>query len=360
MSRPGAGLDAAERIVVRAPNWLGDLVMATPGLRALRRHAPSAHVTVQLPRALAPLLEGSPWVDRVVAMDGRPRGLRALRREARRLRAAGPFDYGVCLPESFSSALLLRLAGVRRIGGFARGGRGPLLHDAVAAPAEWGRRRLVAREVFVTTLLERLGCPSDGLGLELPVTEAGERAADRLLAGLGGGRAIVGMAPGASFGPSKQWPEASFAALADRFAARGDDVVWLGTASERALVERIRGRMRGPSRSVAGETPLGVLPAVLRRLALLVGNDAGARHVAVACGTPALVFMGPTALEKTGENLGRVSVLTHDVPCRPCYLRRCPIDHPCMTGITPERAWAAAETRRADADGVAAGAREAS
>ncbi len=343
----GTPLASASRIVVHMPNWLGDVVMATPALRALRRHAPSAHVTVQLPAALAPLLEGSPRVDAIVAMDGRPQGARALWREARRLRAAGPFDYGLCLPESFSSALLMRAAGVRRVGGFARGGRGPLLHDAVAAPAEWGRRRMVAREVFVNTLLERLGCPADGTALELHATAEAEREAERLLAGLDGHASIVGLAPGASFGPSKQWPAASFASLADRFAARGDAVVWIGSPSERALVDGIRARMRGESRSLAGETPLGVLPAVLGRLDLLVCNDAGARHVAVACGTPAMVFMGPTAIEKTAENLDRVAVLTHDVPCRPCYQRVCPIDHGCMTGIAPEQAWEAAAKLRA-------------
>ncbi len=338
-----APLRDARRIVVRMPNWLGDVVMATPGLRALRRHAPDAHISVQLPGVLAPLLEGSPHVDAIVAMDGRPQGVRALRREARRLRAAGPFDYGVCLPESFSSALLLRWAGVRRVGGFARGGRSVLMHDAIEAPRHWGRRRLVAREIFVTTLLEALGCPDDGTALELHATAAATREAGRLLGATDPSGSIVGFAPGASFGPSKQWPEASFAALADRFAARGDVVVWLGAASERPLVERIRGQMRGESRSLVGDTPLGVLAALMQRLDLLVCNDAGARHVAVASGAPVVVFMGPTALEKTAENLERVVVLTHDVACRPCYQRVCPIDHGCMTGITPGHAWEAAK-----------------
>jgi heptosyltransferase-2 len=343
---PDAALARAERIVVRAPNWLGDVVMATPGLRALRKHAPSAHITVQLPDSLAPLLEGSPHVDAIVAMAGRPHGLRALWREARRLRAAGPFDYGVCLPESHSSALIMRAAGVRRIGGYARSGRGVWLHDPIEAPPEWGRRRMVAREIFVTTLLEGLGCPGDGSRLELTATAAAEREADRLLAPLGAARSIVGLAPGASFGPSKRWPESSFADLADRFVGGGDAVVLIGSATERELIERIRARMRTSAVSLAGRTPLGVLPALMRRLSLLVCNDAGARHVAVACGVPTTVFMGPTALEKTGENLERVAVLTHDVPCRPCYQRHCPIDHGCMTGIGVERAWEAASGLR--------------
>lgn len=342
-------LARAARVVVRMPNWLGDAVMATPGLRALRAHVPDAHVTLQLPASLAPLFRASAFCDAVVAMDGRPRGFRALWREAKRLRAAGPFDYGVCLPESHSSALLLRFAGVRRTGGFARGGRGLLLDDAIAAPAAWGPRRLVAREIFVTTLLEALGCPSDGTRLELHAAPEAERVADRLLAGLDARRPLVGLAPGASFGPSKRWPEAAYAALGDRFAEAGDQVCLIGSADERPLLDGIARRMRHPARCLAGETPLDVLVALLPRLAVLACNDAGARHVAVACGVPSVVFMGPTALEKTSENLERVEVLTHDVACRPCYQRACPVGHECMEGIGVDRAFAAASRIRGGA-----------
>jgi heptosyltransferase-2 len=352
----------ARRVIVRAPNWLGDAVMATPGLRALRAHAARAHIAVQLPAELAPLYAGAPFVDEIIAMDGRPRGVRALRAEARRLRERPGFDYGVCLPDSPSSALLLRLAGVRRIGGFARSGRGLVMHDVVRPPRAWGRRRMVARETFVLTLLEALGCPSRGHALELHTTAGEEAEAERLLAPIAAAattsdsassRRLVGLAPGASFGPSKQWPEAHFSELADALIDAGDRVVFIGSASERALVERIRAGMRHPSLSLAGLTPLGPLKAVLRRLELLVANDAGARHVAVAFGVPVVVFMGPTGLEKTNLNLERVEVLTHDVACRPCYQRRCRVEgHPCMTGIEPARAEAAARRLRSRSSGV--------
>jgi heptosyltransferase-2 len=140
----------------------------------------------------------------------------------------------------------------------------------------------------------------------------------------------------------------AFAALADRFVEAGDQVCLIGSADERPLIDGIARRTRHPVRALAGETPLDVLVALLPRLAVLACNDAGARHVAVACGVPSVVFMGPTALEKTSENLERVEVLTHDVPCRPCYQRECPVGHECMEGIGVDRAFAAASRIRGE------------
>jgi heptosyltransferase-2 len=115
-------------------------------------------------------------------------------------------------------------------------------------------------------------------------------------------------------------------------------VILLGSPSERVLVARLRAAMRESANEMAGDMDLGLLKAVLRRCRVLVCNDAGARHVAVAFGVPCVVLMGPTSLLKTALNLEGVSVLEADVDCRPCYRRDCPTDHRCMTGIDPERA----------------------
>jgi heptosyltransferase-2 len=100
--------------------------------------------------------------------------------------------------------------------------------------------------------------------------------------------------------------------------------------------------MRARAADLSGGIGLGALKAVVRRARVALCNDAGMRHVAVAFGVPCVVLMGPTSLEKTALNLERVQVLTEDVPCRPCYLRECPIDHRCLTRIAPERAVRAA------------------
>ncbi len=160
--------------------------------------------------------------------------------------------------------------------------------------------------------------------------------------GVDEGRRLALLAPGASFGPSKLWPAESFAAVGDALVHRDFRVAVVGGPGERGLAERVAAAMRGEAAVLAGELDLGAFKAVVERAALLVCNDAGARHVAVAFGVPAVVLMGPTALEKTGLNLETIRVLTADVDCRPCYRRSCPIDHRCMTRIAPERVLEAA------------------
>jgi heptosyltransferase-2 len=241
----------------------------------------------------------------------------------------------------------MRAAGVRRIVGYTRGGRRWLLHHPVSIPAAPAKGRggpMLPRELHVLGLVEAVGCPPRGTHLELFVTPAEEAEAERALAaaGVAPGAPLALLAPGASYGPSKLWPAARFGRVGDGLAGAGASVAVIGAPAERALAQAVVAAMRRPAADLAGRLSLGALKAVVRRARVLVGNDAGARHVAVAFGVPAVILMGPTALEKTGMNLERVEVLCADVPCRPCYLRECPIDHRCMTRIEPERVLAAA------------------
>jgi heptosyltransferase-2 len=334
-----------QEILVRGPNWTGDVIMATPGFRALRAGFPAARITLHLRESQLPLLAGAPWFDeRLPVRSYGQRGLAPLR-EGLSLRGRR-FDLGVCLPDSFSSALLMRAAGVRRVVGYRRGGRGLLLHQAVSLPASGKARRggpLLARELHVLGLVEALGVEPRGTGLELFVTPEEQAEADAALAaaGVAEGEPLAVIAPGASFGPSKQWPPSHFAAAGDALAAHAR-IVLVGAPDERSLAAQVSAAMRARPADLCGRIGLGALKALVRRARVALCNDAGVRHVAVALGVPCVVLMGPTSLEKTALNLERVSVLTEDVPCRPCYLRECPIDHRCLTRIVPERAVRAA------------------
>lgn len=328
----------AERILVRAPNWAGDVVMATPGFRALRAARPGAHLAVHVPPALAPLLHGAPWFDEVVPLRSAGRGVAALLREARALRPRR-FDLGLCLPDSFSSALLLRCAGVRRVVGHARQGRRALLHVAVTPPAGW-----VPREQHVLDVIAAAGAAPRGTHLELFVTDDEEQHAETALRRQGVRRedALALLAPGASYGPSKLWPAAAFAQVGDGLARAGARIGLVGAPREAPLLQRVAAAMRAPAAVLAGPLDLGALKAVMRRARVLVCNDAGARHVAVAFGVPVVTLLGPTSLAKTSWNLERVRVLSAEVGCRPCYHRVCPTDHRCMTRLEPARVLAAA------------------
>jgi heptosyltransferase-2 len=325
-----------QEILVRGPNWTGDLIMATPGFRALRSGFRKARLTLHLRAELLPLVSGAPWFDEVLPLDSYGRGAAALIREARSLRARR-FDLGICLPDSFSSALLMRLGGVRRIVGYRRNGRGALLHRPVAPPRAGGRRIMIPREQHVLGLIESVGCAAQGTELELHVTDAEEAEARRKLEERGVGEAIALLAPGASYGPSKIWPPIRFARVGDLLAEAGASVVVVGAPAERALSAELLSAMQRPAVDLTGEIGLGPLKAVVRRARVVICNDAGARHIAAAFAVPCVVVMGPTSLEKTSLNLERVKVLCADVDCRPCYLRECPIDHRCMVRVSAER-----------------------
>jgi len=345
-------------ILVRAPNWAGDVVMATPGLRALRLGLPAARITVAVRAGLEPLLHGSPRIDALVPLQHDRDAWPARLREARRL---GCFDLGLCLPDSFSAALSMRAAGVRHVVGYARNLRSVLLHRAVPLPRGAGGRVMVPRELHVLGLVEAVGCPARGTELELHVTAAEEAHCDALLSAAGAtdDLPLAVLAPGASYGPSKLWPPERFATVGDALVDAGARVVVVGSPTEEALVARVRAGMRRPSLAPGAALGLGGLKALVRRSRVLVCNDAGARHVAAAFGVPCVMFLGPTSLEKTALNLEQVRVLVADVHCRPCYLRNCPIDHRCMTRIPVASAVAHAVSalREATAPGPEPGAR---
>ena len=337
------GGENVQRILVRAPNWVGDVVMATPAFRALRQHFVDAEITLQIRASLAPLLAGAPWFDDVVELRSHRAGLAATLAEGQALRPRA-FELGLCLPDSVSSALLMRAAGVKHVVGYGRGWRGWFLHRAIPSLRTRDGGAWVPRERQVLGLSAAVGAPSEDTGLELFSTEA-ERAEARAslqTAGVQPGEAFVALAPGAAYGPAKCWQSERFARLADALAADGRTVVLLGAPSERHVSAGIVAAAASPPADLTGRISLGALKAVLESASALVCNDAGARHVAVAFGVPVVCLFGPTSLEKTNLNLERVSVLSASVGCRPCYHRTCPIDHRCMTGIEPERVLTAA------------------
>ena len=353
-----------ERILVRCPNWLGDVVMATPGLRALRHANPDARIVAQLPSGLIPLLEGSGFCDELWPVAPRSAGIRVLSAEARRV-AKFRFDRGVLIPESISSALRMRLGRVGKIAGYARDPvRRLLLDQVVQAPREWGRRRLISRERFVTGLMTALGAPTEDLRLSLNVSKDEEARLDEVLAvhdldleGLDRDRPVV-FAPGASFGASKCWPAVYYAELADRSAARGQRVILLGGPGEGNLLEEVRREMKSKPIVLDASLDLGGLKALLRSTRLLVANDAGTRHIAAAFGIPSVVFLGPTSLEKTADNLDLIEIVEKDHDCRPCYQRTCPIDHRCLRSISVEDADAAMSRALLRAEGSGSKAAE--
>ena len=327
---------------MRLPNWIGDVVMATPALAALRRHWPLTHITVGGPAHCAPLLSGSTLFDDLIELPRRTvAGWAGLLTSARRV-ADGNFDRAILLTNSFSSALVLAMARVPGRAGYSGGGRSALLTESLAHPREAGRHRLPTPMVeYYFRLLEHLGIPRGDHHYQLSTTEEDEsRAKDWLVGqGLVDCAPLVGIHPGSSFGPSKLWYADRFAAVADGLAAQaGARVVVFCGPGERDLARSIAASTSSAV-VTAADAPmeLSTLKAVVRRLALLISTDTGPRHLGPAFGVPTVVLMGSTDPRFTNTNLSGSVVLREEVPCSPCQLKRCPIDHRCMTRLSVAR-----------------------
>ncbi|HET8644722.1 MAG TPA: lipopolysaccharide heptosyltransferase II [Vicinamibacteria bacterium] len=316
----------ARRILVRAPNWLGDAVLGLAAVRDVRRSDAQAHLSVLARPSVAPLYGALPEVDTVLESAG-------LRADARALKEGG-FDLGILLPNSFGSALALRMGGVRQRWGWATDGRAALLTRAARVPRELrGRNQLYYYRAMLAAMGLDVSAPPD-TSLSLPPAWT-ERAAELLGAS---GEAWIALAPGAHFGGAKRWLPERFAAVAARLAAGLDaGVALLGTASERPLAERIAALLDGRVADLCGRTTLAEMAGVLAQARLLLSNDSGAMHVAAALGTPVVAVFGPTDWRETAPVGDRHRLVREPVHCSPCLLRECPIDHRCMRRVTAER-----------------------
>lgn len=337
-----ADLSSARRIVIAAPNWLGDAVLGLPAMAAIRGAAAGAHLTVAAPASVAALFHEPTGVapDAVVTL---PSG----RSEAVTVLAGGRFDLGILFPNSFGSAWRLRRAGIPQRWGYASSGRGWLLTKRSRRPA---RRRAHHMRDYYRALVEGLGVPVGDDPPRLGVSAQSAREADRELSGFADGQApLVVIAPGAAYGQAKQWPPARMAELVARLVREaGARAVVVGAAHDRPAARAIESWLRAHAPEaveqmldLVGRTSLGALVGITARAGVFVSNDSGAMHVAAALGRPVVAIFGPTDERATGP-IGAHHMITEPVFCRPCLLRDCPIDHRCMKRITVDRVAAAA------------------
>lgn len=336
--------EGVERLLVVMPSWLGDVVMATPTLRALRGLYPKARITALIKENLRAMLEGCPWVDRMVTVRRPRKGKADLRRRgsialARRL-ARGKFDAAILLPNSFRSALIARLARIPQRIGYDRDGRSGLLTDRLLARRRRGGYVPVPTRDYYLGIARYLGAADPEPQMQLFTRPADDRRAAELMVRMGRRehQTLVLMAPGANYGSAKMWYPQRYAALADRCVTElGAAVAIFGSPQEAPILEKVREAARQP---IADLTRMGadlrVLKSIIKQSDALVTNDTGPRHVAAAFGVPVVSIFGPTdpAWSEIGYDLERQVMVK--VFCGPCQKKRCPLDHRCMGRIGPE------------------------
>jgi heptosyltransferase-2 len=315
-------------------NWLGDAVLTLPALEALDRRFPHAEILLLAKPWVSGLFVGQLVVDRIIEYRTSDvhRGVMGRWRLANTLRE-GSFDLAVLFPNSLDAALLPWLAGIPRRVGHPTEGRRWLLTHPVPGDSTTPGRHQVERYLDIIRVLGGNGAP----WLRLRVTPDAREAAGGLLTGLGvgSGDPCVALNPGAVYGGAKRWPLERFAAVADGLVERcGARILLIGSAQECSILDEVGVRMRHPAINLGGRTNLQALVGLLERTRLLLTNDTGAMHIAAAVGTPVLAVFGPTDPRATGPLASQSRIVQEPVPCSPCLLRECPIDHRCMTRVT--------------------------
>lgn len=337
------------KIVVFCPNAIGDLVMATPLFRALRHWRPEAHIAGIVRPNAAPTLDGNPWFDQLIRFDPRSKNPNVntltLVDEMRR----GKFDLALLLPNSFRTALLAYLGGVKRRMGYARYGRSLLLTNRLEPPRDAnGELKPSPIVPYYLEFARRLGCGSISARLELFTTEEDEQAADSALEDLGftTRKRLITLNTGGAYGPAKSWPSEHFAVLASRLADELDvNVLVLCGPAEREAADHIASLANRSAVKSLGSRKLGVglTKACVKRSSLLITTDSGPRHFAAPFGTPVLTIFGPTHIAWTRTQYAQSLHIYHPVPCGPCQQKECPLGHHhCMKNLKPDEVYAAA------------------
>ncbi len=315
------------RILVRSSNWLGDAVMSTPAVQAIKQGRPDTHVTVLCKAKLEEFWQVVPWVDEVVAIPEKGGVLGTVQR----LRKLPAFDAGIALPNSLRVGLELLLAGVPRRVGYAGHHRSWTLNQIV--PQRAGMLRAEHHVQHYIRLAAHIGAKTEAVGFGLP------RETPPLPAKPEPEHCLLGLCPGAEYGGAKRWPIERFAAVANEVLKRRlCRWVIFGTTKEATLCETLRTAIEGDVENLAGRTSLTELIAWLRRCRALLTNDTGTMHLAAFLGVPVVAIFGSTEPRLTGPPGSGHIVLRHQVECSPCFLRECPLDFRCMKAVEVDEA----------------------
>jgi len=330
------------KLLIRATNWVGDAIMALPALQAVRARFPDAQISVLALPYVADIFRGQGIADELISFNrgGEHAGVRGREKLAAELKVR-KFETALLLQNAFDAAWIAWRAGIPERIGYGRDGRGLLLTKAIRVPRPG---EIPAHEkYYYLELLRRAGW-IDSLPevreISLKVSDEQARAAEEKLRNFGSraGRTRIAVGAGASYGSAKCWPPERFAKALNQLRKERDaDVILFGTPAEGAVSAAIQDGLEAKAIDLTGKTQIAELPALLSRCTAFLGNDSGAMHVAAAVGLPVVAVFGPTDPFGTAPVTPRYTIVQEKPYCSPCFLRRCPTDHRCMTAIAPER-----------------------
>jgi heptosyltransferase-2 len=317
------------KILVRSTNWIGDAVMATPALGAIRAAFPSSEIVLAANPVVAQLMSPHPFCDRVIVYDkqGAHRGILGLLSFSQVLAREG-FHLAILLQNAIEAAIIARMARIKARAGYRTDGRGLLLTHGVRISAEI---RQMHHTEYYLHMLEGLGIPAAGKDVRLQCTDE-EIGWARQKLGDGPWAAIN---PGAAYGAAKRWYPDRFARVAERLASDyGYKILLVGGPGEAEIGLEIEREMSLPPLNMIGLTSVRQMMALLASVDLVVTNDSGPMHVAAAFDRPLVALFGPTDHTTTSPVCSRAKIVRNETECAPCLKRECPIDHRCMVNIS--------------------------
>lgn len=318
-------------ILVRGTNWIGDVIMSLPAVASVRRTFPHARIVVLAKPWVAQLYRACPDVDDVIVFQspGIHDGIGGKIRLAAQLRGKN-FDLAVLLQNAIEAAIIAWLARIPLRAGYNSDCRGLFLTHSV-------KRTRAIRKIhqigYYLEMVEALGFGTSGRDINIVPGNDYSQAAKKILTehNIKGKDTLIGIAPGASYGPAKMWFPERFAAVADRladeFSAR---IILFGSAGDRERTGLVQQHSENSMINLAGETTLKEVIGLISKCNLFISNDSGLMHLAGALGVPLVAIFGSTSPTTTSP-AGERSVIIHkDVSCSPCLKKECPTDFRCM------------------------------
>jgi heptosyltransferase II len=332
------------KIAIFLPNWLGDVAMATPTLRAIHRHfAPDAHIVGIMRPYLADVLAGTHWLSEQWYFNPRAKDRSLGSGEIARRMKAERFDLAVLMTNSLRTAWVAWRGGATERIGYVRYGRGLLLTGKLY-PRRDGRQIVPVPMVeSYLELAQAVGCGKESPRLELSTVAADERSADAVFARLGfpADTGVIALNSSGAYGGSKLWPVEYFGEIARRIVAQLDHRVLVMCGPKERDIAREVVRIAADPRVVSmADQPmdLGTAKACIRRCRLMVSTDSGPRHVAAALGLPVVTMFGPMLPVWSENPTQRAANLVLDLDCIGCHKRVCPLKHHrCMKDLTVDR-----------------------
>ncbi len=327
-------------VLIRATNWIGDAVMTLPAVASVRAAYPRARLTVLAKPLVADIYRLFSPADDIVVYEKTYDNPWGVFRLAWRLRTL-KFDAAILLQNAIEAAIMTRVAGIPIRAGFDSDGRGWLLSH----PVHRTRDILRVHQIdYYLEMVRALGCPAASRELHLETYVPRPAAQDAVKQYLGDERPIIGISPGATYGPAKRWLPDRFAAAAKRLADRiGGRVVLFGGPDDAATAEEVRKLVGGDCVNLAGKTPLRDAILLISRSAIFISNDSGLMHVAGALNVPTVAVFGSTNPVTTSPAGEKTRIVRKPADCSPCLKKVCPTDFRCMTDISVDDVVTAAE-----------------